>query len=99
MICGHDLTSLIGVDGIDTSLGSVGAMMQQILCQTRQMCSTNKKKVVALEIAETAPSAQCIASVWSSWAQVASRAAPAIYQGRHLGWGPPASVSTASCTL
>eukprot|EP01047_Picozoa_sp_COSAG01_P103620 COSAG01_NODE_33058_length_570_cov_4.745223_1_plen_22_part_10 len=22
MICGHDLTSLVGVDGIDTSLGS-----------------------------------------------------------------------------
>eukprot|EP01047_Picozoa_sp_COSAG01_P073155 COSAG01_NODE_11837_length_1849_cov_12.072571_1_plen_26_part_10 len=26
MICGHDLPSLIGVDVIDTSLGSAGAM-------------------------------------------------------------------------
>ena len=99
MICGHDLTSLIGVDVIDTSLGSAGAMMQKTLCQTMQICITIKKNEVALETAETAPSAQCIAYVWSSWAQVASRAAPAIYQGRHPGWGPPASVSTASCTL
>ena len=65
MICGHDLTSLVGVDGIDTSLGSVGAMTQKNLCQT--ICITIKKNEVALETAETAPSAQCIASVWSSW--------------------------------
>ena len=94
MICGHDLPSLIGVDVIDTSLGSAGAMMQKKMGQTMQICITIKKNEVALETAETAPSAQCIASVWSSWAQVASRAAPAIYQGRHPGWGPPANSSS-----
>ena len=40
MICERDLTSLIGVDVIDTSLGSAGAMMQKILCQTMQICIT-----------------------------------------------------------
>ena len=57
MICGHDLTSLIGVDGIDTSLGSAGAMTQKNLCQTMQICITIKKNEVALETAETASSA------------------------------------------
>ena len=33
MICGHDLTSLIGLDVRDTLLDSVGAIMQKLLCQ------------------------------------------------------------------
>ena len=32
MICERDLTSLIGVDVIDTLLGSVGAIMQKCRC-------------------------------------------------------------------
>ena len=44
MICGHDLPSLIGVDAIDTSLGSAGAMMQKKMGQTMQICITIKKK-------------------------------------------------------
>eukprot|EP01047_Picozoa_sp_COSAG01_P044764 COSAG01_NODE_4074_length_5381_cov_3.298183_2_plen_330_part_00 len=50
--------------------------MQQTLCQTMKICSINKKFMVALETAEIAASAQRVASVWSSWTQVASRATP-----------------------
>ena len=64
------------MDAIDALLGPAGAMMQKKMCQTLQICVTNKKTKVALEIAETAPSAHCIGSIWSSWTQVASRAAP-----------------------
>jgi hypothetical protein len=38
MICGHDPTSLIGLDFRDTLLDSVGAIMQKLLCQTMQNC-------------------------------------------------------------
>jgi hypothetical protein len=61
--CGHDVKLLTRVDGVDKSLECIGAIMQQILCQTMKMCSINKKFKVALETAEIAPSAQRIAPV------------------------------------